>query len=96
VSLLLGCGYDAYVVGGYAPSDIAQNDQSSQTCPLLEAEFSLRNKEAETSGPATSQGVEAGTKYQCAPVALHGVRLQFAMHLFDFCLFKWNGSCIQS
>lgn len=37
-SLLLGAGYDAYVVAGYAPLSVACNDQSSAICPVLEAE----------------------------------------------------------
>lgn len=37
-SLLLGAGYDAYVVAGYAPLAVARNDQSNATCPVLETE----------------------------------------------------------
>lgn len=37
-SLLLGAGYDAYVVAGYAPLSVACNNQSSGACPVLEAE----------------------------------------------------------
>jgi hypothetical protein len=30
VSILTGCGFDAYVIVGYAPSDVVQNDQTKQ------------------------------------------------------------------
>lgn len=33
-SLLRGCGYDAYVVSGYAPEWICVQDQSKTECPL--------------------------------------------------------------
>ena len=34
-SLLLGAGYDAYVVSGYASREICNMDQSREICPLL-------------------------------------------------------------
>lgn len=34
-SLLLGAGYDAYVVAGYATREVCNMDQSRTTCPLL-------------------------------------------------------------
>ena len=34
-SLLLGAGFDAYVVTGYAPASVTVNDQTSAVCPLL-------------------------------------------------------------
>eukprot|EP01031_Cornospumella_fuschlensis_P044065 gene44065-53875_t len=34
-SFLLGAGYDAYMVMGYAPSYITLKDQSMTTCPLI-------------------------------------------------------------
>lgn len=34
-SLLLGTGYDAYVVSGYASKGVALCDLSRQECPLL-------------------------------------------------------------
>ncbi|XP_034045104.1 dynein regulatory complex subunit 7 [Thalassophryne amazonica] len=37
-SLLLGVGYDAYCVCGYAAKDMCLLDQSMQTCPLMETE----------------------------------------------------------
>jgi hypothetical protein len=35
-SLLIGCGYDAYVVCGYAPKNIALRDRSLTECPNYE------------------------------------------------------------
>lgn len=35
-SLLLGAGFDAYVVAGYAPLAVTVSDQTSAVCPLLE------------------------------------------------------------
>lgn len=35
-SLLLGSGFDAYVVAGYAPLAVTMSDQTSAVCPLLE------------------------------------------------------------
>lgn len=37
-SLLLGAGFDAYVVAGYAPLAITTSDQTGAPCPLLEPE----------------------------------------------------------
>ena len=34
-SFLLGAGYDAYVVHGYAPKYVTLKDQKNMTCPLL-------------------------------------------------------------
>ena len=34
-SLLLGAGYDAYVVSGYATREICLSDESREVCPLL-------------------------------------------------------------
>jgi hypothetical protein len=42
-SLLLGSGYDAYCVAGYAPKDVTTNDQSHSECPFLN-EVSLVNE----------------------------------------------------
>lgn len=35
VSLLIGAGYDAYVVSGYATREVCNMDQSRKICPLL-------------------------------------------------------------
>lgn len=37
-SLLIGVGYNAYVVVGYAPPAVTTNDQSRTVCPVLERE----------------------------------------------------------
>ncbi|MEW5310705.1 MAG: hypothetical protein WDW38_002476 [Sanguina aurantia] len=37
-SLLIGAGYHALVVVGYAPTDVTLNDQSATQCPVLERE----------------------------------------------------------
>ena len=34
-SLLLGAGYDAYVVSGYASREICNMDESREPCPVL-------------------------------------------------------------
>jgi len=34
-SLLLGAGYDAYVVSGYATKEICLSDETREMCPLL-------------------------------------------------------------
>ena len=37
-SLLLGVGFNAFVVVGYAPLAVTTNDQLNTTCPVLERE----------------------------------------------------------
>lgn len=68
VSLLLGCGYDAYVVGGYAPIDIVQNDQSSQRCPMLEAEEAAGAAQEDSGNSSNAKGgaKTAAPKYEYA------------------------------
>lgn len=39
-SLLLGAGFDAYCVAGYAPKEVTTNDQSNVECPLLNDQVS--------------------------------------------------------
>jgi hypothetical protein len=43
-SFLLGAGYDAYVVYGYAPRFITLRDQSMTTCPMLSSITEPMNK----------------------------------------------------
>ena len=43
-SLLLGAGYDAYVVSGYASREICNMDQSRETCPLLKDDGEVRGR----------------------------------------------------
>ncbi|KAL6761433.1 hypothetical protein V8C86DRAFT_3131553 [Haematococcus lacustris] len=47
-SLLVGVGYNAYVVVGYAPPAVTSNDQSQTSCPVLEREA----QETRSSGQA--------------------------------------------
>ena len=35
-SLLVGVGYDAYCVSGYAEREVTEVDQTGSVCPLLE------------------------------------------------------------
>ena len=34
-SLLIGVGYDAYVVSGYATKEICLMDETRETCPMM-------------------------------------------------------------
>jgi len=44
-SLLLGAGYDAYVVSGYASRELCNMDQTREVCPLLKGEGEVEKKE---------------------------------------------------
>ncbi len=50
VSLLIGAGYDAYMVSGYATREVCNMDQSRKICPLLtqteEKKVETKKKEA--------------------------------------------------
>jgi len=35
VSLLIGVGYDAYVVSGYATKEMCLMDETRETCPMM-------------------------------------------------------------
>ena len=35
VSLLIGVGYDAYVVSGYATKEMCFMDETRETCPMM-------------------------------------------------------------
>jgi hypothetical protein len=61
-SLLIGVGYDAYVVAGYAPKSVTTNDQSRTTCPVLEAEAAAETEEAKKAGE--SKGNASASKYR--------------------------------
>ncbi|XP_039209694.1 dynein regulatory complex subunit 7 isoform X2 [Crotalus tigris] len=43
-SLLIGAGYDAYCVNGYATKDICMMDESKEVCPLLQKPEELEEK----------------------------------------------------
>jgi len=36
VSLLIGVGYDAYVVSGYASKETCLVDETRETCPMMQ------------------------------------------------------------
>jgi hypothetical protein len=63
-SLLLGAGFNAYVVFGYAPPRVTLNDQSGSTCPLLldaaTQQLLLAERPATASGSAGGSGSGAG------------------------------------
>jgi hypothetical protein len=61
-SLLLGVGYDAYVVSGYAPKRVTRNDQTRERCPYFEAEKRLNAKTEETP-ESDRQRILRTTKY---------------------------------
>jgi len=42
-SLLLGVGYDAYCVSGFAPRFITTRNEARSTCPLLEEDFTAKD-----------------------------------------------------
>lgn len=41
-SLLLGAGYDSYVVSGYATKELCFMDEKRETCPLLKKKSEVR------------------------------------------------------
>lgn len=64
VSLLIGAGFDAYVIVGYAPPAVVRNDQSKTACPLLEEEAAAELAAAR-SAAKDEEGLPKG-KYTCA------------------------------
>ncbi|CAK8692243.1 unnamed protein product [Clavelina lepadiformis] len=44
-SLLLGAGYDAYVVSGYATKEVCLSDESRDICPLLNTKPEVKKEE---------------------------------------------------
>eukprot|EP01039_Chlorochromonas_danica_P012943 gene12943-14923_t len=65
-SFLLGAGYDAYVVHGYAPKYIAMKDQSMTRCPIISEKNNFVSAGASSSSSggaadgATSSRADAG------------------------------------
>ena len=53
-SVLIGAGFDAYVVMGYAPPAVVQNNQTGEVCPLLEAEAAAKESGADADAAAGS------------------------------------------
>ncbi|PAA91434.1 hypothetical protein BOX15_Mlig015216g2, partial [Macrostomum lignano] len=68
-SLLLGCGYDAYVVSGYATREICMMDESRDTCPELQ-----KKEEAKREDTAVEQ-----KKYTVKPPK--DLRSQFILNM---------------
>lgn len=61
-SLLIGVGYDAYVCMGYAPKEITENDQTRDTCPVLEREAAAAAAEDTSKAPPKKKA--AASKYK--------------------------------
>jgi hypothetical protein len=65
-SFLLGAGYDAYVVYGYAPSFITLKDQSKTPCPMIshysEGTVSSSSSGIAGSSPIVAEGTGKGSK----------------------------------
>ena len=77
-SLLLGAGFDAYVVTGYAPTSVTVNDQTSAVCPLLVPEVvkpqkiapiisSKRSEQPKEAKYKIKSGIKAESVYQVRP-----------------------------
>lgn len=62
-SLLLGVGYDAYVVVGYAPRWVTECDQSHHRCPLLAEERLAAEREAAKAADASKANAKKPSKY---------------------------------
>jgi transglutaminase-like putative cysteine protease len=64
VSILIGVGFDAYVVVGYAPHEIVRNDQSMAVCPLLEQEAAAKTEVARAAAAVEPSGTNKA-RYMC-------------------------------
>ena len=56
-SLLIGVGYNAFVVVGYAPEPVTANDQTRTVCPVLE-------KEARVAAAAAAGAAAGGAAFE--------------------------------
>lgn len=67
-SLLIGAGYDAYVVSGYATREVCNMDQSRTICPLLikNEEKKQEKKKKETGKYAVKAPRDMTSKFQLA------------------------------
>jgi hypothetical protein len=65
VSILIGVGFDAYVVVGYAPSEIVRNDQSMAVCPLLEQNGAAEEPAKAAAAAATDSSGSNRARYTC-------------------------------
>ena len=54
-SLLLGAGFDAYMVAGYAPLALTVSDQTGAICPLLESETTPKAKSQKMQSAASQK-----------------------------------------
>ena len=70
-SLLIGHGFDAYVVSGYATREVTANDQCRVVCPAIAVKESERKAREEEEQRQTPDEVLPRTKYQLkAPIDL--------------------------
>ena len=58
--LLLGAGYDAFVVAGHAPEALTQGSTDSQPCPPMPPH--LRGEHADLGSPTAKDSAEDGGK----------------------------------
>jgi hypothetical protein len=68
VSILIGTGFDAYVIVGYAPPAVVRNDQTKTICPLLEEEAAAEAAAA-LSAARDDKSPPKG-KYSCVSLSL--------------------------
>lgn len=60
-SFLLGSGYDAYVVSGYAPRYITLKDQSMTSCPMINESVETKNNKLNSSMDENNTNKEENT-----------------------------------
>ena len=63
-SLLLGAGFDAYVVTGYAPVAVTTSDQTGATCLMLEPEVVKKPQKMMPVGSAKHPAQPKEAKYK--------------------------------
>jgi hypothetical protein len=90
-SLLIGSGYDAYVVCGYAPRHITLRDQSNTLCPMantlsdISAKAKIKNEEGEQSETEESAYVPLDNSVKRSHYIVHQLERQRveALDLFE-------------
>ena len=85
-SLLLGAGFDAYMVAGYAPLAMTVSDQSKAVCPLLQPQ--THKAKPHKMQPAVSQKQPAQpkeAKYQIRSNAKPESAFLQVPHICRFC-----------
>jgi hypothetical protein len=81
-SLLIGSGYDAYIVCGYAPRHITLRDQSNTLCPMantlydISAKAKLKNEEVEQSETEESAYVPLDNSVKSSHYIAHQLERQ--------------------